>query len=151
MIEVREVDLIDVPHVITDGGRDAAGFSIANDAGDCVVRAIAIASGREYRLVYDDLAEIACRMGKPRTARDGVARKVYDAYLLGEGWEWTATMSIGSGCSVHLRPDELPGGSLVVRLSKHMTAMLDGVVYDNHDPSRGGTRCVYGYYQDPSS
>jgi hypothetical protein len=25
--------------------------------------------------------------------------------------------------------------------------VIDGVVHDTHDPRRGGTRCVYGYYQ----
>jgi len=40
-----------------------------------------------------------------------------------------------------------------VKVSKHLTAVIDGVMYDTHDPSRGGSRCVYGYYlknrQDP--
>jgi len=45
-----------------------------------------------------------------------------------------------------LRADELPQGKLIVRLSKHLTAMIDGVIQDTHDPSRGGKRCVYGYY-----
>lgn len=57
-------------------------------------------------------------------------------------------MGIGTGCRVHLRPDELPRGRLVVKLSRHITAVIDGVVYDTHDPTRGGTRCVYGYYRE---
>jgi len=24
--------------------------------------------------------------------------------------------------------------------------VLDGVIHDTHDPSRGGRRCVYGYW-----
>lgn len=39
--------------VETDGGRAAAGFE--GDAGDCVVRAIAIAAERPYREVYNRL------------------------------------------------------------------------------------------------
>jgi hypothetical protein len=42
-------------HVYNDGGRKAAGFK--GDAGDCVTRAIAIASGRPYAEVYKRLAE----------------------------------------------------------------------------------------------
>jgi len=60
---------------------------------------------------------------------------------------------VGAGCQVHLRPNELPNGILIVKVSKHLTAVIDGVMYDTHDPSRGGSRCVYGYYlknrQDP--
>jgi hypothetical protein len=55
-------------------------------------------------------------------------------------------MFIGQGCKVHLREGELPMGRLVVNLSKHFTAVIDGVVYDTHDPTRDGTRCVYGYW-----
>lgn len=58
----------------------------------------------------------------------------------------TPTMAIGSGCKVHLRADELPTGRLVVSVSKHLVAVVDGVVHDTHDPRRGGTRCVYGYW-----
>ena len=56
-------------------------------------------------------------------------------------------MFIGSGCKVHLRNDELPAGRLIVCLSRHYTAVIDGVIHDTHDPSRGGTRCVYGYWR----
>ena len=57
-------------------------------------------------------------------------------------------MFIGQGCKVHLRADELPKGRLVVALSKHIVAIIDGVIHDTGDPSRGGTRCVYGYFQN---
>lgn len=132
--------------LMTDAGREAAGFSVANDAGDCVVRAIAIATEHPYREVYDALAAVSRQMGGRGSARDGVPRKVYDRYLSDLGWAWVPTMMVGQGCTVHLRPEELPAGRLVVRLSKHLTAMVNGVVYDNHDPRRGGTRCVYGYW-----
>ena len=56
-------------------------------------------------------------------------------------------MGIGTGCKVHLRKDELPMGRIIVALSKHYAAVIDGVVHDTHDPSRSGTRCVYGYWR----
>jgi len=55
-------------------------------------------------------------------------------------------MRIGQGCTVHLRAEELPGGRLVVRVTRHLCAVVDGVIHDTHDPSRKGTRCVYGYW-----
>ncbi|OYY52944.1 MAG: hypothetical protein B7Y05_24105, partial [Polynucleobacter sp. 24-46-87] len=56
------------------------------------------------------------------------------------------TMQIGQGCQVHLRASELPKGVLIVKVSKHLSAIVNGVIQDTHNPSRGGTRCVYGYY-----
>jgi len=108
-----------------DGGRQAAGFK--GGAGDCVVRSIAIAANLPYLQVYDH-------------------RNVFHDYILGLGFEWVATMKIGSGCQVHMRNDELPQGTLIVKVSKHLTVIKDGVILDTHDPSRAGNRCVYGYY-----
>ncbi|MBR0934847.1 hypothetical protein [Bradyrhizobium jicamae] len=147
--------------VYDDGGRAATGFK--GSAGDCVTRAIAIATGRPYREVYDALAvglldyvaahrdrtakRIARGGGrKGTTPRNGVSRKVWGAYLKGLGWHWVPTMKIGSGCRVHLRSDELPAGRIIVSVSRHAVAVIDGVIHDTYDCSRDGTRCVYGYY-----
>jgi hypothetical protein len=149
--------------VVTDGGRAAAGFKGKN-AHDCVVRAIAIAARLPYLEVYEAIREIAksekTRMledaacgkikrrcyGETNPAR-GVRRHTYDKYLLGVLKAcWVPIMKIGSGCTVHLRAEELPKGRIICSLSKHLCAVIDGVLHDTHDCSRGGTRCVYGYY-----
>jgi hypothetical protein len=57
----------------------------------------------------------------------------------------------GGARVVHPRAEELPDGRLVVRVSRHMCAVIDGVIHDTHDPSRAGTRCVYGYWQHPTA
>lgn len=140
--------------VVDDGGRAAAGYK--GTTGDCVVRAIAIATGLPYQEVYDRINSHAeterpgARKGRSRgkrsSARDGVWRVTYDKLLKELGWKWVPTMSVGSGCKVHLRADELPKGKLVVKCSKHLVAVIDGVIHDLYDPSREGTRCVYGYW-----
>lgn len=101
--------------VLDDGRRETAGF--AGHAGDSVVRAIAIADETPYGEVY---------------------RALHETTLAERGWTWTPTMTIGHGCTVHLRSDELPGGRLIVRVSRHICAVIDGVIHDTHDPSRGG-------------
>ena len=127
-------------YVFSDGGRAAAGFRGTTD--DCAVRAVSIATGMPYREVYDGLFELA---GK--SPRKGVLRKHVEKFLHGGGaWKWTQTMGIGTGCKVHLTDDELPSGTLIVSLSKHYAAVVDHTIYDNHDPQRDGTRCVYGYW-----
>lgn len=140
--------------VYNDGGRSAAGFR--GSTGDCTTRAIAIAAGMPYQQVYDDLNSAAKRErprkgGKTRSSsRTGVHTATLRRYLERElGWRWTPTMQIGQGCRVHLRADELPSGVLIVNLSRHVAAVIDGVVHDTHLDDRGGTRCVYGYWQPP--
>jgi hypothetical protein len=132
--------------VYDDGGRAAAGYK--GDAGDCATRAVAIATGISYVEVYKALAKLA-----GQTVRNGTPPNATKRYLADLGWTWTPTMEIGSGCQVHLRADELPSGRLIVRCSKHWVAVIDSVIHDTHDPSRGGTRCVYGYWSvvHPSS
>jgi hypothetical protein len=84
-----------------------------------------------------------------RTARNGIftKRKWFKEYMERLGFEWTPTRKIGSGCTVHLKPEELPKtGRLVLSLSGHLAAYIDGVLHDTEDCSRQGTRCVYGYW-----
>ena len=130
-----------------DGGRAAAGFK--GETGDCVTRAIAIATKTPYRTIYDGLNALAKqeRLGVRKrgrsSARTGVYKLTIRKYMTSIGWHWTPTMQIGQGCTVHLRQGALPPGRLVVSVSKHLTAVIDGVIYDTHDPYRGGIRCVY--------
>jgi hypothetical protein len=144
---------MEMEFILHDGGRAAAGYK--GKTGDCVTRAIAVASGKTYQEVYDALNRLAQserrgkRHRKRSNSRTGVYRKTYQRYLESLGWRWTSTMSIGSGCSVHLRASELPSGPLIVRVSRHLTVVIDGVLYDTHNCSRGGTRCVYGYFSQP--
>ena len=150
--------------VFDDGGRSE---TFQGETGDCVTRAIAIATGLPYRDVYRSLADAysdwldnprrskrqtRTPSGAPRTAspRTGVPRAVYQPFLESLGWEWHPTMRIGEGCTVHLTADELPSGTIICRVSKHMVTVIDGIIHDTHDPSRDGTRCVYGYFQEQS-
>lgn len=153
-----------------DGGRAESGRR--GTAGDCVVRAVAIASGLPYAEVYDVCARgmgdqrATTRMGKhAATARRGVSvrRKWFRDYMAQLGAVWTPAMQIGSGCTVHLLAGELPMGRLVVSLSKHYCAVIDGVIHDAYNPTwatifhKGdgspptmSHRCVYGWWAFPA-
>ena len=136
--------------IYSDGGRSK--YFKAQDVGDCGVRSICNATGKDYKEVYNAINELAKheRRGKRKksisNARNGVYVETLAKYLSSIGWAWHATMEIGSGCQTHLDEDELPEGTLIVRVSRHFTCVKDGVIYDTFDPSRGGTRCVYGYW-----
>lgn len=146
---------------IDDGGRAAAGFK--GQAGDCVVRSISIVTNIPYKKIYDDVyraneefrttskTRLAKSLKKKNdTPRNGTHRVVLKMYLKKIGWNWTPTMFIGQGCKVHLKKNELPNGTLIVSCSKHITVVKDGILYDTHDCTRRGTRCVYGYWSKPS-
>ena len=147
--------------VYDDGGRTTAGYT--GRTGDCVVRAIAIATERPYQEVYDAINLIAkqertgTRKRGKSSARNGVYKQTYRRYLESIGWRFVPTMHIGSGCKVHLVAAELPQGRLIVSLSKHLVAIIDHVIHDAGDPQRwtittqegvqrAAARCVYGYF-----
>jgi hypothetical protein len=172
-----------MPFVRDDGGRAAAGFK-GTATGDCVARALAIVSGRPYADIYAALAagnatqrrsKYEIRKGVKHSGRRSAAagistkRKWFTDYMASLGFTWVPTMQIGSGCKVHLVAGELPAGRLMVNVSKHYTAVIDGVVHDTYDPQRDpqdrvepvklgggwqasrvvgqtGGRCVYGYW-----
>ena len=119
---------------VDDGGRSAAGYK--GQAGDCVVRSIAIVTGMSYQKVYDDLynanevfritskAKLARSLKKKNDSpRSGTHRVVLKKYLAQLGWKWTPTMFVGQGCKVHLKKEELPNGILLVSCSKHITVV----------------------------
>ncbi len=92
---------------VNDGGRAAAGYK--GQAGDCVVRSIAIATGMPYQKVYDDLFKAnqefrntsrtkLARSLKQRhdSPRSGTHRAVLNKYLEKLGWKWTPNYVYGA-------------------------------------------------------
>jgi hypothetical protein len=115
--------------------------------GDCVTRAIAIATQIPYDEVARQIDNLSVEHCDGSDSKHGVYKKLYKGFLKDLGWTWTPTMGIGTGCKVHLSDGELPMGRLIVSVSKHLVAVIDGVINDLSDCSRQGKRCVYGYYQ----
>jgi hypothetical protein len=155
-----------------DGGRKNSGIARAagrKDAvGDCVARAITIATGKPYREVHDALTVANVRYiyagGKGKgdhwirreRRRGGVrafdpdhgcADGAYGPYLKSLGWNYVPT----KGQKVHLRADELPRGRLIVRIRRHLVAVIDHVIHDTHDCARAGRVCVEGYWTAPKA
>lgn len=130
--------------------------------GNGVVRAIAIGTNQRYHDVYMELLrrqDTFVSSSRSKQIRDkgsyipdvGVWPQVYKQYLFDQGWFWMPTMEIGSGTRVHLTYEELPDEpTLIVKVSKSLVAVLHGMAHDAVDPSRGGTRAVYGYWTPPA-
>ena len=123
-----------------DGGRSK--YYAAEGVKDCVTRAIAIATARDYKEVYDLISGV---LGY--SPRNGIKTRHVHKVMALFGGVWVPRMQIGSGCKCHLRANEIPmTGRIVCNVSKHVCAVVDGVLNDTHDCSRRGERCVYGYW-----
>ena len=102
--------------------------------------------------MYDLINQAALgeRIGKRKRTKSDARLRVHKRtgrrVLESLGWTYVPCMSIGSGCKVHLREEELPKGRLIVQVSKHLTAVIDGVINDTFDPADTNDRCVYGYW-----
>jgi hypothetical protein len=144
-----------VPHWVRDnGGRDHAG-----DRNDCVIRAIAIAAGKPYREVHSALIAATAQYVKTSRSRvagyirqsrrgryfdpaNGSYAEIYRPYLESIGWQYTATKAR----KVRLRADMLPAGRLIVRVHRHLTAVINGTIHDTFNSGRAGHRPVIGYF-----
>ena len=113
--------------IYSTGGREK--YFKANVVGDCVCRAIANATGMDYKQVYDLInsyakkEHLSKRKKKKSNARNGVTKDTIWRILTDLGWKWIPTMLIGSGCQVHLNEKELPDGTLIVSVSKHLLVL----------------------------
>lgn len=136
-----------------DGGRRDAGYK--GETRDCACRAICIATGMAYQDAYELIIKYAARerpsKNKNRShPRTGVHTPTMRKIMADLGWLWVPTMQIGTGTTVHVRDGELPAeGRYVLALSRHYSTFIDGVIHDTYDPSREGTRAVYGYWRLP--
>ena len=131
-------------YIYDDGGRS---LYFKGKTGDCVCRSIAIASGRDYKEIYDLI--FSTMKESPRNGvntRTAKFKKVMESL----GFRWVATSGIGSHQAVHLVKGELPEGRLVCAMAKHYTAVVNNQVRDIFDPRMNDMfefRKVYGYWK----
>ena len=127
-----------------DGGRAATGRK--GHAGDCVCRAIAIATGQPYEQIYR-LLDAHCRPhrkspnARKPSARFGVPLEVWEPLLVEEGWRYQELPRNEQFNARHL-PIE---GCTIVHTNTHLCTVKYGVIYDTYDSSYKGTAWVKGY------
>ncbi len=126
-----------------DGGRAACGF--VGLTGDCVPRAIAIATGVRYRDVYDTLGSQCAK-----SPRHGVDTETAATFLRERYWNQT----IGFDRPFEL--DDLPMGVVIVHIAKannrsqHFCTMVDRIIHDTWDPSDDDDYLVKSYWTSAS-
>lgn len=145
-----------------DGGRFHCGF--VGLTGDCVVRAIAIATGENYRHVYDSLGTAALK-----SPRQGVNLDVTRDYLESRGWQFHDTIeepinrpwdteSPSDDELATLAQTPLPDGIVIVwlrsehsRRAGHLCSVVNQVVQDTWDPSQEPSLRVAGYWTNAAA
>jgi hypothetical protein len=141
-----------LPWAYDDGGRFAAGWP-DNDAGDCVTRAIAIATGQPYR----DVWALVCRAiaehakNKKHNADHGADLATIRALVARlDGWAEIETTIQGRktkrGAPVYEQAQDLPTtGRLLVLGGRHAFALIDGRVHDTAPIRR--VRTVHRFFR----
>ena len=121
-----------------DGGRKASGRK--GSAGDCGVRAMAIALGLDYDTCYKELAQANKDAGYEKSARNGLFKEVFQSVLEKHGWTWHTAPTF-SGRKAYV--SDLPQGTHICRMRRHYATVIDGVLHDTFDSSY---KMVYGYW-----
>tara|TARA_Y100000114_G_C11623382_1_gene260741 strand:- start:173 stop:592 length:420 start_codon:yes stop_codon:yes gene_type:complete len=122
----------------TDGGRADAGFK--GSTGDCAVRAMAVALEADYKACYEELAQAhKDRTGK-KTCRQGIYKETLSEVLGRHGWVWHPAPKFHGRKA---RASDMPSGRVIVRMSKHYAAVIDGTVYDSWNCTH---KMVYGFW-----
>lgn len=130
-----------------DGGRAGAGF--VGSTGDCVVRAITIATGKEYREVYD-----AIHSATGESPRQGASIQHYEKFLTDLGFE---CVQCESPTKLRFMGELL--GNVVLRFHPegksrkrgHLCTMVDGTIYDTWDPQFENCYVVDRYWLAPKA
>jgi len=150
---------VEMPWVYNDAGYRASGFRAKH--GNNVVIALAIATGQDYRTVYEEIYrrqnDFVHKTRSKRIKKKGGAisevgvwPEVSKQYLVDLGWTWTSVMGIGTGTTMHLTYEEVPDEPVVLcSISRSLVAVMHGVVQATSDPSRNGSRAIYGYWLPP--
>ena len=130
--------------IYDDGGRS---LYFKGHTRDCVCRSIAIASGMDYKEIYDLIFKtmgVSPRMGVQ------TSKPKFKRLMVSLGFTWVATSGIGWKESTHLIKGELPEGRLVCSMAGHWTAVVDNQVRDIFDPRMNDLceyRKIYGYWK----
>lgn len=116
--------------VFCDGGRGAAGFT--GFVGDCVTRAIAIATGEMYRSVWDEV-----RKATGKYPGDGVTDRVWIPLVKRRGF-----VEVKGVTGDQFDPADYAEGVFILRIRPagrgrtHLVAVINGMIFDTWDSGK---------------
>lgn len=102
---------------------------LGKSTGDCVVRAVAVATGQSWRRVYRDL----CRLGESECEMPS-NNALWGLYLRDMGFrQFLLPESCPRCVTVRAFSKQFPEGTYVIGTGGHAVAVIDGDWYDNWD------------------
>lgn len=107
---------------------------------DCVVRAISTALQQDYNKTRNELRALGKQLGSSYRTK-----KVYNAYLNKHGAILLRTMSKydKTRCTGAWFANARPKGTYILRMAKHITACINGQIYDTWDCSEKMVYCAW--------
>ena len=100
---------------------------------DCVLRSISLLTNKTWEDVYD---ELSYKSGNKGLLFDNVG--FVEDYLDSQyDRECHYSKTVGEFAKEH------PYGKYAVTMNGHITAIIDGIIYDTFDPSRRTMRCAW--------
>ena len=123
--------------ILNDGGRHFS--SHKKEKNDCTVRALAMAK----TIAYDEAHAMLAAAG--RLPRKGFA---FNKFMKKQSFaKWQAFQAVKGQQRMRILPfcEAHPRGTYIVKVAKHVYAVIDGVVYDDVLPREDA--CIYGAWQ----
>ena len=100
---------------------------------DCVIRAIRILTNRTWNDVYEELGDLANKDSMMMDSVVFVEKYLDSRYLRKCHYSKTLEEFV----------KEFPKGKYAVTMNGHITAVIDGVIYDTFNPSNRIIRCSW--------
>ena len=110
-----------------------------NKIGDCVIRAVAKATGKEWEEVYKDLCAIG--LEQHRMPND---KEVYTAYLTKMGWKKMPMPRNGRKRMTIKQFSQEQKGVYIISIARHLTVIDNGTLYDIWNCEN---RCMGNYWE----
>lgn len=106
--------------------------------GDCVKRALTLATNKDYKTVSLELN----RLKKVTGAKKFNDNNNWKEYVKLQGWEKLSFPAIAGQPRMngHRFVENYPKGTYLLRMSKHLVTVKDGIIYDTWDCR---DKCVY--------
>ncbi len=118
-------------YIYDDGGRSQYA---TGRTGDCVARALSIATGHDYKTVWCELQAMGAD-----NPDSGVHKRVWSKYLKAQGFRWVSCGKRGRTNREHVPAR----GVVILRQRRHLCAVVNGVLHDTYTTHN---KTITGYY-----
>lgn len=104
-----------------------------NDVADCTTRAISLIEDRSWDNTYKKLSNLARKQGRMMDSVEFIEDYLDDRYPR----QCHYSMSVGEFAKEHSR------GKYLITMNGHITAIINGCIYDTFDCSNRVMRCAW--------